>query len=93
MYNKNLIPAERQMRELLAQLDRAEVTVLAARLDMDYTAPSPHPFHFHIQAWGDSNFRVWASNYAQTINVQYTRIPFGYGEVFSLNHSKEVAYD
>ena len=30
---------------------------------------------------------------AQTIDVQGTHIPFGYGEVFSLHHNKEVAHD
>ena len=85
MYNKDLIPAERQMHNLLEQLVEAEVTVLAARVDMDYNAPCPYPFRFHIHAWGDSNFRVWASNYAQVEDKEQTTIPFGHGEVFSLH--------
>lgn len=84
--NNNLIHAERQMRNLLEQLVKAEVTVLSARLDMDYKAPRPYPFRFHIQAWEDSNFRVWASNYAQTVDERQTIVPFGHGEVFTLHH-------
>lgn len=85
MYNKDLIPAERQMRNLLAQLDNAEVAVLSAKLDRDYTAQRPYPYRFHIQAWGDSNFREWARSYAQTRDEERTIIPFGHGEVFSLH--------
>ena len=83
--NIDLIPAERQMRNLLEQLVKAEVTVHSARVEMDYHAPRPYPFRFHIHAWGDSNFRVWARCYAQTVNNKQTTIPFGYGEVFSLH--------
>lgn len=83
MYNKDLIPAERQMRNLLEQLDKAEVIVLSARVDMDYSSPRPYPFRFHIHAWEDSNFRVWARNYAQEEDEERRIIPFGYGEVFS----------
>lgn len=85
MYNKDLIPAARQMRNLLEQLVKAEVTVLNVRIAMDYTTERPHPFRFHIQAWGDSNFRVWASGYAQVVDEEGTIIPFGLGEVFSLH--------
>ena len=93
MPNTNLIPAEKQMSNLLEQLVRADVTILSVRIDMDYRTPDPHPFHFYIHAWEDSNFRVWARSYAQTIDVQGTHIPFGYGEVFSLHHSEEVTHD
>ena len=41
MRNIDLIPAERQMRSLLERLVKAEVTVLSARLDMDYKTPHP----------------------------------------------------
>lgn len=86
MYNKDMILAERQMRNLLEQLDNAEVTVLSARLDMDYSTPRPHPFQFHIQAWGDSNFREWSRCYWLEESERQTTVPFGYGEVFSLRH-------
>lgn len=86
MYNKNLIPAERQMRNLLEQLSKAKVTVLSARLNMDYKASRPYPFRFHIQAWEDSNFLVWASGYLRTVDERETTVPFGHGEVFTLHH-------
>lgn len=85
--NSNLISATRHMQNLLQELCEADVAVLAARIDMNYDTPRPHPFRFFILAWNDENFKRWAAQYHTTENEQRheTSVPFLDGQVFVLN--------
>ena len=84
--NNNLISTTRHMQQILQELCEANVTVLAARIDMDYDTPKPHPFRFDIHAWNDLNFTLWAIQYHQWENNRRraTCVPFLDGQVFAL---------
>ena len=85
--NSNLLSASSSMHKLLNELCEADVRVLAARIDMDYNTPRPHPFRFFIHAWKDENFTRWAAHYYTIENAQKheTYVPFLNGQVFVLN--------
>lgn len=85
--NTNLLSASRHAQDIMNELCKADVTVLAMRIDMDYNTPMPHPFRFYIHAWNDANFARWAVQYHTNENVPLhkTSVPFLDGQVFVLN--------
>lgn len=84
--NSNLISATRHMQSILQELCKADVTVLAARIDQNYNTPRPHPFRFFIHAWNDMNYTRWAAQYHTCENEQRheTSVPFLDGQVYVL---------
>lgn len=85
--NNNLISTTRHMQNMIQELCEADVTVLSARIDMDYNTPRPHPFRFYIHAWNDENYARWAVSYHTEENEQRheTTVPFLDGQVYVLN--------
>lgn len=81
--NTNLLSASRHAQQIMTELCEARVTILAARIDMDYNTPDP--FRFYIQAWNDENFLLWSAQYHTNVNKRTTTVPFNDGQVFAIH--------
>ena len=85
--NNNLISTARHMQNMIQELCEADVTVLSARISMNYNTPMPHLFRFNILAWNDENFARWAVQYRTYEDEQRheTSVPFLDGRVLVLH--------
>ena len=73
---------------LVADLERNDVTILAVTIQKDYRDPDmPERAIFSIQCWGDEWFATFADSYAhetrQRAGANVEVIPFLRGEIFA----------